>query len=465
MVSQHTEGQVLFDRINGLVATIKHFQNDSRGTIAMTFGLMATVMFLTMGAAVDYGRWIHARDQTRKAIDAAVLAAGRALQVNPGAIDAALQVANRFYLENTKSRGELVHDTIQFVTVDNDTAVTATGEASIATTILGLANIDELPLFTAAGSDFSKAVIATGGNSGVNLEISLMLDTSGSMNSNNKMEDMQAAAADLVNIVVWADQSEFTSKIALAPFSGDIRVPDAYLTAVRGSGPFNPVSYSYKCGKKTCTATYSATPCVVERMGAEKYTDAAPGVGAYLTAERTANGACTQPAANTILPLSNNKTAIVEHINGLQFGSGTSGQLGTAWAWYTLSPSWSSVWPDSAAADYGLATTKKIAILMTDGEYNAQYDANGVRTTWSGAGPAANGSSNTQARALCDGMKAEGIEVYTVGFDLGGNQTAISTLQYCATDPNKFYNAEDGDQLKQSFRDIALKLSALYLAN
>jgi hypothetical protein len=28
----------------------------------------------------------------------------------------------------------------------------------------------------------------------------------------------------------------------------------------------------------------------------------------------------------------------------------------------------------------------------------------------------------------------------------------------------KFYNADDGDQLKQAFRDIALKLTSLYLS-
>ncbi len=36
-------------------------------------------------------------------------------------------------------------------------------------------------------------------------------------------------------------------------------------------------------------------------------------------------------------------------------------------------------------------------------------------------------------------------------------QTAIDTLNLCASDPTKFYNAESGAQLRQAFRDIALK--------
>jgi hypothetical protein len=50
-----------------------------------------------------------------------------------------------------------------------------------------------------------------------------------------------------------------------------------------------------------------------------------------------------------------------------------------------------------------------------------------------------------------------------VGFDLGGNQTAIDTLNNCATEPGKFYNTANGEQLKEAFRDIALKISQLYL--
>ena len=61
-------------------------------------------------------------------------------------------------------------------------------------------------------------------------------------------------------------------------------------------------------------------------------------------------------------------------------------------------------------------------------------------------------------------MKAKGIVVYTIGFQLGGNQTAIDTLNQCATEPGKFYTADDGTQLQQAFRDIALKLTSLYLS-
>jgi hypothetical protein len=59
-------------------------------------------------------------------------------------------------------------------------------------------------------------------------------------------------------------------------------------------------------------------------------------------------------------------------------------------------------------------------------------------------------------------MKAAGVEVYTVGFQLD-SQIAIDTLSSCATDASHFYNSTSGDALRQAFRDIALKISSIYL--
>jgi hypothetical protein len=61
-------------------------------------------------------------------------------------------------------------------------------------------------------------------------------------------------------------------------------------------------------------------------------------------------------------------------------------------------------------------------------------------------------------------MKAAGITVYTVGFEIPSGSTADTTLQQCATSPGHYYSAQSGEQLKQAFRDIALKISSLYLS-
>lgn len=83
----------------------------------------------------------------------------------------------------------------------------------------------------------------------------------------------------------------------------------------------------------------------------------------------------------------------------------------------------------------------------------------------SGAGSSANGKTSAQqAVEICTRMKNDGIEVYTVGFDLGGNTTAINTLSACASNSSHAYLADSGEQLKQAFRDIAIKLTDLYVS-
>ncbi len=159
---------------------------------------------------------------------------------------------------------------------------------------------------------------------------------------------------------------------------------------------------------------------------------------------------------------------MLDKIDALAGKGGTAGQVGTAWAWYTLSPNWKSLWASaSQPAAYRSANLRKIAILMTDGEYNTEYDQEGIKTGSPGAGTAANGTSAAQAKALCAAMKEKteiDIEIYTVGFEVGNNASADDVLSSCASEPGKYYDAKDEDELKQAFRDIALKLSSLYLS-
>jgi Flp pilus assembly protein TadG len=464
-------------RDHGSSGVLVRFRDDRSGATAIMFAMMALVMMLAIGGAIDIGRWLHARDQTLAAIDAALLAGGRALQTNSTDTATALAAAKSYYAQNVTTRLPVTDDTVKFTVSSDGMSMTANGSAYIKTPFLQLANISKLPLINTATADFSKSQIAVGGNGGENLEVAMMLDITGSM-AGQKLQDMKDSANDLINIVVWKDQSKYTSRVAIVPFSEDIRLPTTTaMNAARGTGLASSKNVTTGSGFFQQTATYYLSDCVVERTGTQKYTDAVPKSGQYVMAHYTSNytgngsnkkGVCTVPAGSEVMPLTSDVTALQAKINGLSASGGTAGHLGTAWAWYTLSPNWKSLWASAnQPAAYGSANLKKIAILMTDGEYNTQYNSSGVAvdsSMYPTCSSAANGCSTTQARTLCTNMKAAGITVYTVGFQLGGNQTAVDTLNQCATDPTKFYNATDGDQLKQAFRDIALHLSSLYLS-
>jgi hypothetical protein len=61
-------------------------------------------------------------------------------------------------------------------------------------------------------------------------------------------------------------------------------------------------------------------------------------------------------------------------------------------------------------------------------------------------------------------MKEKDIIVYTIAFDLVNAPAALTLMQECATDGTHFYRADNTDELKQAFRDIARKISSIYLS-
>lgn len=459
------------------------FIADQSGGTAILFGLLAMLMFSSMGLAIDTLRWSHAKKQTSSALDAAVLAGGRALQVNPSNPAAAISVAQSFYKKNTELRSGVTDDTITFVVGENGLYFEARGNAYLKTTLLKLMGIDRLSLLDDSGARHARAELGVGKNADSNLEIAVMLDVTGSM-AGSKLQDMQDAAHELVDIVVWDDQSTRRSRMALIPFSQAVNVGRTFFAAITNKDTYSTVTqltkpspsdkdespsswpslllpskaYAQTSGEGATGSIYSS--CVVERNGPDGFSDVAPGADAYLTAYDIAKAnvghvkySPCKPGSVTVQPLTSDKTKLHAKIDSFIASGYTAGHIGTAFSWYTLSPAWSTIWPtESQPASYSDSEVKKIAILMTDGEYNTAYNG------------ASNGNSASQAVQLCTNMKSKGIVVYTVGFELGGNASALQVMKDCANSSKEFYEADNGVELKQAFRDIAVRISQLYLS-
>lgn len=455
----------------GFNGAIARHVSDERGTVVLIFALTFFILVGTVGGAVDYARWQHARSQVQSAVDAAVLAAGRTYQMTMSETDA-IGAATQYF--NNVGADTFVRGQPSFTMMESGTAVSGIFDGTVRTSFLAVMGIAELPVYVK-----SEAVMAAGGNSETNIEISMVLDITGSM-SGQKILDMQAAAKDLVDIVVWDDQSQYTSKIALAPFARRVNVGDDVKKSVTGlpdksfgAGLLKPIS------------------CVTERTGSEEFTDAAPNssadwIGAYTgdsgsvalrnPANYSEDGACANPTSNQrIMPLTSDKPALKSRIDAFTADGSTAGALGTAWGWYLISPNWSSIWGGaSQPGPYSDLTTlgpngqpklKKYVILMSDGVFNTyagvqHSDGSDEAVTISG-----------KATQLCSGIKATGVKVYSVGFALGGSQLAIDTLKACASrepsdpadQPSYFYNASTGEELRQAFREIALQIATLRL--
>ncbi len=188
----------------------------------------------------------------------------------------------------------------------------------------------------------------------------------------------------------------------------------------------------------------------------------------------TSNGQCADVAEdNEILPLTDNKQLLKDRIDDLEAYGSTAGALGTMWSWYMLSPKWNTVWASGewpgamSAGSYadvqannanGTPVLRKVAVILSDGVFNTYR-------SWKDQNQQ---QVSDYAKQTCANMKAQGIEIYTVGFalqQLNAAERAIAedTLRSCGTDVEHFYNTLNVDQLKQAFRDIALELSTVYL--
>lgn len=505
---------------------------DERGTVAVMFGLLAIVLVAIGGAAIDYGRITNIATQTQSALDGAVLAAGRHLQLSAEDQSGAIEIAASYFGEAVTNRLPVLGSNAQFTVVGGGSAIAGEAWADVGTPLIGLLSQSQVRVMVN-----SKAAFSVGGssNGGSSLEIALMLDMTGSMCADGsgpcatgtKIDALKSSAKDLINIVIKDSMIEGAARVALVPFSSRVRIgppedgaTEALMKDLTDLDPTWSGWYNYCLswdgsggttsedgGSWTCSAWESRyqtdwpiKPCVTDRTGPQEFTDAAPGPEAWLNAHGgdrrplswdsgtnpIASGqglvesdpsthwnyepgaSCyDEPEANVVVPLSQDRSALNSKIDNFVGYGSTGGALGTAWAWYMLSPNWAGLWTgaaepgpysDLAAVDGSAPKLRKIAVLMTDGQYN----------TFRGWKEQVAADVSNRAKSICTNMKAQGIEIYTVGFDLDSlpeadKALAIETLQSCGSDIEHFYNALNAAQLKQSFQDIAMQLSRLYL--
>jgi Flp pilus assembly protein TadG len=221
--------------------------------------------------------------------------------------------------------------------------------------------------------------------------------------------------------------------------------------------------YRFQRQGRTDFYTWRISDCVTERA-TDTYTDAPPSTTLIGAHYNDTSGGCDSGITQTITPLTSDRDVLLAQSEDMNDWDRTSGHIGTAWAWYLLSPDWGYLWPnaESVPAAYDAENTKKIAVLMTDGEYNRQF-CNGVRDDLIEVCDAPD-DSTSQARELCSQMKDKGIVIYTVGFNIANNSSPAITMQQCATDSSKYFRPATGAELVEDFREIAQDITDLRLS-
>ncbi len=282
-----------------------------------------------------------------------------------------------------------------------------------------------------------------------NLEVALVLDVSSSMNGSTetagvtKMAAQQDAAKQLINIAVQANQSVYTSRVALAPFSSSVNVGSAYFTTVTN---------------KTQSGSWSG---VVERSGTYKFTDDPPNAtyryfGDFRSKRSGAMGdyasyvqglsSQTPGAANKIKPLSSDKASLEAAVNALTPAGTTAAHLGLAWAWYMMSPKWDAIFTGTNLPNaYNTTNTYKAIVVLSDFDFNSYYESG-------------NGTANYQFEQLCTQIKAAGVKIFTIGYKVSGtadNNRRINCASPTEGGQSYTFTTNTVDQLIEAFQAVA----------
>jgi Flp pilus assembly protein TadG len=424
----------------------QNFLQDRSASFAIITGVTVAALAMAVGLGINLTQAFHVKSSLRSALDAAVTSTARDLTTGKLAVKDARPLIEAFLQANSNNSftdaDAFVLDT---VTVDETTkSVVATAHANVELAF---------PLFTTQKP--TVAITSAAVYSDRSIEVAMVLDITGSM-AGSKIQSLKTAATNAVNtFLVGQNPANPRVRVAIVPYSDSVN-----------TGALSNVVYAEKAfttgepPRLNDPRFVSVAPdtCATERKGSQQFTDAGPTIAMVNRDYRLA----TCPAA-ALMPLSSDIASLSSTIGAFKAGGSTAGHIGIQWGWYMLSPKWSSVLTKSAQPSaYKTSKVSKYAIVMTDGEFNTAYAdvAKGAQTSNQPV------LSRQKAETLCDAMKKQDIEIFTVGFMLK-EAAAKAVLKDCSSNDSgsvrHYFEASTGADLDAAFQSIARNIERLAL--
>lgn len=410
---------------------LHRFRSDARGNVAIITGLAAIPLLVAAGVAIDIARSTRSESALQVAVDSAALAIAASDKWSMAGLTDAQKAARKKELENVATnfiKANYQDDGADVAVSVNviDDLVTVEGTKPYPTTLMNLAGFKSVNLG-------ARAEVNTQGGIAENIEIALVMDTTGSMSSNNKLVDAKAAAKQLIATVLGDAKSDDKVKFALVPFSGSVNVGSANINATwldtAGKAAVSKVNFTSATyhnmqawndmkytNSKGVTAKLPWNGCVESRLGDYGIDDTPPSAGtpdtlftpymapdepnsgynnSYISSEGSGTDSAKQKnqakyagktftsltgttgpwyncAASAIVPLTNDRTVIEAGIDDMQARGNTVLPEGMVWGWRILSPNM----PYPEGAGYTDKKWRKVVVFMTDGENDVSVGAN-----------------------------------------------------------------------------------------
>ncbi|SHG79696.1 Tad domain-containing protein [Marivita hallyeonensis] len=198
--------------------TVRHYLKREDGNVTVFSIFMGVLILVITGASVDLMRLESTRVALQSTMDRAVIAAADLDQTQ----DPSTVVED--YLNKASMSGAL--NGVSVETALNARTVSANGSTDLDTFFMRMSGWDTL----------TAPALSTADERIANVEISLVLDISGSMRHNERMTRMKPAAQDFVRKVM-SDESSGVTTLNLVPFAGHVNPGDTLFDFFRGERP------------------------------------------------------------------------------------------------------------------------------------------------------------------------------------------------------------------------------------
>ncbi|MCB2130327.1 MAG: Tad domain-containing protein [Rhodobacteraceae bacterium] len=353
-------------RRGGAKFSIKRFRRDEEGSLVI-FGLFCFVMMLILaGVAVDLMRFEERRTVLQNTIDRASLAAADLQQT----LDPKAVVRDYFVKAGLTPPADADIDVRQGSNGEFRTVEVTTAE-EMPTWFMRMVGVQELG--TPAHSMAEESV--------GQIEISLVLDVSGSMNSNSRLTNLKPAAKSFVDQIFDSTQEGKVS-ISIIPYSTQVALSDdliGYFNVTNEQTISNCIEFEDDMGDFD-------TPAVSFGSGSGSRVYQRNGhFDPFYSASLPRMTNCPTDSDREIMAFSGDRSALKNYIDNLSASGNTSIDIGMKWGAALLDPSMQDVVDDLIDHDkvdddfsgrpyaWSEGDTLKIIVLMTDGANTTEY--------------------------------------------------------------------------------------------
>ncbi len=476
--------------MDSYLSKISTFLRKDNGGILIIAGFSIVALMTLSAISIEVARVTYVESRLAYAVDAAAIAGGRY------DVTEAEDNARRIFFANFPQDFMGVH-VEPTITISGDNVFVTVDAISEMPTIIGkVAGVDSLRVNALAQVKREMA----------GLQLTMVLDISGLTDFRQIMDNIRIASKGLVDTIYDGVTNTSSTAISVVPYTGVVNVGTEHTDWLHTA--LNPPYVQHLLSDFPLLSPWEG--CVGARKDPLEETDDPPSVEKWpvyftettmpepndatprdndwevnadgsvnvVTVIKDGKGAkgrikvgphrsCPMP----LLPLSNDRNVIKNYLDSVDtvFGGGTFSSLGMGWGWRTLSEKWIGLWgafdPKPKDEPHNL---RAMIVLINEGNrwLDETHQPTGDPTAYGRVEDGKLGTTTMnltkyeierKVDTLCNAIKDDGIEVYTVSLMVDDSATR-DLYGSCASKPKWYWNVNSAAELPDVFQEIAREL-------